>query len=129
MHQFAFQKRGNPIAFWRTRIPSFHRCPYTMIIPQRRGFLNGCFSSSLHTIRYGIVARHDGKDVDHNLTQGNWLDLCDAITCPFAITKHGEGYRLFTDVKVNDRWCAVGVDVKNIGKGMEINSIKNRFWV
>jgi hypothetical protein len=40
------------------------------------------------SIGYSVIARHNGKDADHNLTEKNWLDLLDLtekIKEPFAI--------------------------------------------
>ncbi|GMO29415.1 MAG: hypothetical protein Ta2B_10380 [Termitinemataceae bacterium] len=47
------------------------------------------------SIKYGAITRHVGKDSEHNLTEKNWNELSEKITKPVAITKHGEGYRLF----------------------------------
>ncbi|MDR2193465.1 MAG: hypothetical protein LBP19_03225 [Treponema sp.] len=85
--------------------------------------LRGDFFSA----RYGVVARHDGKDNDHTLTEQNWIDLCEKITWPFAITRHGGGFRLFTDVKVDGHNVVVGVEVKNAGKDIVVNSIITAF--
>ena len=81
------------------------------------------------TVRYGVIARHSGKDPDHTLTKENWTELCSKITEPFAIAKYRDGFRLFTDVTINNRFVAVGVDVKSIGQDMEINSISTAFGV
>ncbi|MDR2535534.1 MAG: hypothetical protein LBD29_05825, partial [Treponema sp.] len=84
-------------------------------------------SGDYFSVRFGVVSRHERKDEDHNLTEQNWIDLTEAITKPFAIAKHGEGFRLFTGVKTNGKFIAVGVDVKNIGKGIEVNSVSTVF--
>jgi hypothetical protein len=83
--------------------------------------LNGQYFS----VRYGVISRHMGKDKDHQLSEKNWLDLIDEIVKPFAIAKYG--YRLFTCVKVNGKYTAVGVDVKTIGKEIEVNSVTTAF--
>ncbi len=65
------------------------------------------------------------------LTEKQWEELPDAIQKPFAITRFGEkenGYRLYTTMK-NDKGetIVVGVDVKNIGRNLEVNSISTIF--
>ena len=79
------------------------------------------------SIRYGVIARHKNKDADHNLTEQNWIDLCNVITKPLAIAKYGEGYRLFTSVKTDGKYIVVGVDIKNIEKGSDVNSVSTAF--
>ena len=79
------------------------------------------------SVRYGVISRHLGKDPDHALEEKDWINLCEEITVPFAIAYHGEGYRLFTNVKINETFIAVGVNVKNPGKGLEVNSIMTAF--
>ena len=74
-----------------------------------------------------MITRHLGKDEDHALSEDNWIDLCDAITKPFAIAKYGNGFRLFTLVTMNDRFVIVGVNVKSVAKGMEVNAISTAF--
>jgi hypothetical protein len=85
--------------------------------------LNGQYFS----VRYGVISRHAGKDIDHQLSEKNWLDLIDEIVKPFAIAKYGEGYRLFTSVKVNGKYTAIGVDVKTIGREIRVNSVTTAF--
>jgi hypothetical protein len=84
-------------------------------------------SGSYFSIRYGVIARHSGKDTNHNLSEENWQDICDKIVSPFAISKYVRGFRLFLDTKVNNRWTVTGIDVKNIGKNLEINAITTAF--
>jgi hypothetical protein len=84
-------------------------------------------SGEYFSVRYGVISRHTGKDDDHNLSEEAWEGLCDAITDPFAIAKHGEGYRFFTSVKLGEKYIAVGVDVKNIGQGIDVNSVSTAF--
>jgi hypothetical protein len=79
------------------------------------------------SIRYGIITRHKRKDADHNLTVENWKALCDVIKKPFAIARYKTGYRLFTDVKMSNHFVSVGVDIRNIGRGIEVNAIKTAF--
>ena len=83
------------------------------------------------TIKYGVLSRHAGKDASHLLTEKQWEELPDAIQKPFAITRFGEkenGYRLYTTMK-NDKGetIVVGVDVKNTGRNLEVNSISTIF--
>ncbi|MDR1219684.1 MAG: hypothetical protein LBK73_08765 [Treponema sp.] len=85
--------------------------------------LNGQYFS----VRYGVISRHMGKDKDHQLSEKNWLDLIDEIVKPFAIAKYGDGYRLFTSVRVNDKYTVAGVDVKTIGRGIRVNSVTTAF--
>jgi len=85
--------------------------------------LTGVFFS----IKYGVISRHLGKDVDHSLSEENWNEMCFAIKKPFAIAKYKEGFRLFTTVKTRGKYVAVGVNVKSVGKGIEVNSICTAF--
>lgn len=43
---------------------------------------------------YGAISHHKGKDEDHNLTEQEWIDLCEAIKRPFAITTYEDGHNL-----------------------------------
>ena len=79
------------------------------------------------SVRYGVISRHLGKDENHYLNEKNWIDLCEKIIDPFAIARYKKGYRLFTDVKVNGVFTAVGVNVNNHGKGIEVNSVVTAF--
>ena len=83
------------------------------------------------TIKYGVLSRHAGKDSSHSLTEKEWKELPNALQKPFAITRFGEkenGYRLYTTMK-NDKGetIVVGVDVKNTGRNLEVNSISTIF--
>jgi hypothetical protein len=81
------------------------------------------------SVRYGVISRHAGKDDDHNLTEQNWIDLCGEITQPFAITKHGDGFNIFLNIKVNDNWVLAGTIVQIAGKNIEINVVRTAFGV
>ena len=83
------------------------------------------------TIKYGVLSRHAGKDSSLSLTEKEWKELPNALQKPFAITRFGEkenGYRLYTTMK-NDKGetIVVGVDVKNTGRNLEVNSISTIF--
>jgi hypothetical protein len=78
-------------------------------------------------VRYGVISRHFGKDPDHNLTAEHWKALTEEITRPFAISEYGNGFRLFTNVKIGDKWIIAGVDVKNMARNIEINNIATAF--
>ncbi|MDR1095748.1 MAG: hypothetical protein LBL31_05115 [Spirochaetaceae bacterium] len=84
-------------------------------------------SGDYFSVRYGVITRHKRKDADHNLTAENWKCLCGAITRPFSIARHGNGYRLFTDVKINKRFICAVVDVRSIGHGLEVNALQTAF--
>lgn len=83
------------------------------------------------TIAYGTIARHFGKDKSHNLTQQEWMQLPDALKTPFAITRlrdKKDAYRIYTELKnTNEEYVVVGVDVKNAGRDLEVNSIATVF--
>ena len=83
------------------------------------------------TIKYGVLSRHAGKDDSHSLTENQWEELPDALQKPFAITRFGgkdKGYRLYTTMKnENGETIVVGVDVKNVGRDMEVNAISTIF--
>ena len=77
------------------------------------------------------MSRHAGKDDSHSLTEKQWEELPDALQKPFAITRFGgkdKGYRLYTTMKnENGETIVVGVDVKNVGRDMEVNAISTIF--
>ncbi|EJX07704.1 hypothetical protein EVA_04186, partial [gut metagenome] len=81
------------------------------------------------TIRYGVVARHFGKDGSHNFTIDEWQQLPNIIQTPFAITKYKDrGYRIYTTLQTKkDEYIVIGVDVKNAGRDLEINAISTIF--
>jgi hypothetical protein len=79
------------------------------------------------TVRYGVISRHFEKDANHNVSAHQWKQLCKEITRPFAIAKYNEGFRLFINLKINNNWAVVGVDIKNPTRGLEINSISTVF--
>ncbi|MDR1468198.1 MAG: hypothetical protein LBT00_02770 [Spirochaetaceae bacterium] len=79
-------------------------------------------------ISYGAIARHNGKDDDHNLKKGDWIELSNKIAKPFAVaTYKNTGYRLFIDLKVNGKWTVAGIEVRNIGKNRNINAVTTVF--
>ena len=79
------------------------------------------------SVRYGVIARHKGKNANHNLSVQNWVDICDEITRPFAIVKHKGGCRMFVNVKVNNNFAAIGIDVKKVERNIEVNSVSTVF--
>lgn len=88
------------------------------------------------TVSYGVLARHFGKDDAHDLTEEEWAQLPDAIQHPFAVSEYypdgkesgmQRGYRLYTTIKKGNGYIVVGVDVKNMGRDLEINSISTVF--
>jgi hypothetical protein len=78
-------------------------------------------------IRYGVISRHFGKDANHNISAGQWKQLAQEITRPFAISKYNDGFRLFINLKLNNNWTAVGVDIKNPARDLEINAVTTVF--
>ena len=88
------------------------------------------------TIRYGVIARHYGKDSEHKLPQEIWEQLPQTILHPFAITKYYEdenkqkqkGYRLYTALQfTNGSYIVVSAEVKNAGRDIEVNAINTIF--
>ena len=84
------------------------------------------------TIRAGVVLRHNGKDASHAITAQEWVGIADALTNkkPVLVEKYGEkdgSYRVWTEATINGNVAVVGVDVKNAGKNMEVNSITTAF--
>ena len=83
------------------------------------------------TIRYGVIARHFGKDSSHNLTEDEWEQLPKALTNPFAITRLSDkdnSYRIYTSlITAKGEYVVVGVDVKNAGRDIEVNAIATVF--
>ena len=83
------------------------------------------------TIKYGVIARHIGKDSSHTLTESDWEQLPNALQSPFAIAKltdKEDAYRLYTTLQTQSgEFVVVGVDVKNAGREIEVNSISTVF--
>ena len=88
-------------------------------------------SGERFTIRYGVIARHFGKDGSHNLSEEEWEQLPAALTHPFAISRLSDkekGYRIYTNLKTGKgEYVVVGVDVKNAGRDIEVNAIATLF--
>ena len=119
------QKQGKPTAS-RMFQRSFFTVAETPEFMKRYGLTGEKF-----TIAYGTIARHFGKDSSHNLTQQEWRQLPDALKTPFAITRlrdKKDAYRIYTELKNTDgEYVVVGVDVKNAGQNLEVNSIATVF--
>lgn len=94
------------------------------------GITGDSFSLSFKNIK-----THMRKDADHNLTAKEWHELPEAIKKPFLITTYGdeEGrYRLYTSIKVGNKFAVVGIDVIKTNQGkdkpmLEVNRIKTVF--
>ncbi len=83
------------------------------------------------TIRYGVIARHLGKDSSHTLTERDWEQLPQALQNPFAISKltdKDDSYRIYTTLQTEGgEFVVVGADVKNAGREIEVNAISTVF--
>lgn len=86
------------------------------------------------TISYGTISKHVGKDGAHRLNEDVWLKLPEAIVDPFAISEYYDdkaeimrGFRIYTVIEFENGFVVVGVDVKNMGKNLEVNSISTVF--
>ncbi len=88
-------------------------------------------TGSKFTIRYGVIARHFGKDGSHDFTKSEWEQLPKALEKPFAITRLADkenGFRIYTTLKTEKgEYVIVGVDVKNAGRDVEVNAIATLF--
>ena len=88
-------------------------------------------TGSKFTIRYGVIARHFGKDGSHDFTQSEWEQIPHAIEHPFAVTQlknKEKGFRIYTALKTEKgEYVVVGVNVKNAGRDMEVNAIATMF--
>lgn len=88
-------------------------------------------SGDKFTIKYGVISRHIGKDGSHDLSQEDWDKLPQALQNPFAIarlTDKDNAYRIYTSLQTsNGEYIVVGVDVKNAGREIEVNSISTVF--
>ena len=80
-------------------------------------------SGDFFSIRYGVISRHLGKDLDHNLTEQNWLDFKKEIIDPIIITKFDKGYRLYVLINSSVIPIAIGINKKTVRQGLEVNSI------
>ena len=83
------------------------------------------------TIKYGVIARHLGKDSSHTLTERDWEQLPQALQNPFAISKltdKDDSYRIYTTLQTEGgEFVVVGADVKNAGREIEVNAISTVF--
>ena len=87
------------------------------------------------TLPFKSIKTHMGKDADHNLTAYEWHEIPEAIKKPFLITTYGDKggkFRLYTSVKVGEKFAVVGVDVVKVNKRkdvpmLELNRIKTVF--
>jgi hypothetical protein len=77
------------------------------------------------SIRYGVITHHKGKDADHDLSEENWKDLCDAITNPLEILQQDKNrYGILVNIKVNNKNLFIVADIKSVGRdNIKINSI------
>ncbi|MBQ9205579.1 MAG: hypothetical protein IJ158_02565 [Treponema sp.] len=79
------------------------------------------------TIRYGVITHHKKKDSDHDFTTDEWKQICKKTADPFAVERYENGFNLFLDLKHNDNYVLVGVEVKNTGKKHFVNAVKTIF--
>ena len=82
------------------------------------------------TMSYGVISRHLNKDKGHKLTPEVWKQLPQALQTPFAVTeytKKNRAYRIYTTLQLENGWVVVGVDVKNMGRDIDVNSISTVF--
>ncbi len=83
------------------------------------------------TIKYGVIARHIGKDNSHTLTARDWEQLPEALQNPFAIsrlTDKEDSYRIYTTLQTaGGEYVVVGADVKNAGREIEVNAVSTVF--
>ncbi len=90
------------------------------------------------TISYSVIARHIGKDRDHDIPIEVWEQLSNALLTQFCITLYYKsledkrknkpaGFRIYTAIMMNGGFIAVGVEIKNTGMNMEVNSISTIF--
>jgi hypothetical protein len=91
---------------------------------REKGLRGDCFS-----VRYGLISHKKGKDTDHNLSENDWISLCDAITHPFAIAKNDDGFNLYTTIQRGGKWVMVGVLVKPQKNDCSINAVRTVFFV
>lgn len=93
------------------------------------------FSGEGFTVSYGVISNHITKDSDHELNEKVWEAIPSAIVSPFAITKYYyddthsrmKGYRIYTVIPVGIGYVVVGVDVKNMARGIDVNSLSTVF--
>ena len=83
------------------------------------------------SIKYGVIARHLGKDSSHTLTERDWEQLPQALQNPFAISKltdKEDSYRIYTTLQTESgEFVVVGADVKNAGREIEVNAVSTVF--
>ena len=92
-------------------------------------------SGDKFTVKYGTISSHFKKDTDHTMTKEAWYNLPQALARPMFVTQYGDKsnkFRIYTSIKIGNRYVIVGVDVikSNQGKDkpmIEINSIRTVF--
>ena len=92
-------------------------------------------SGERFTLSFKNIKTHLGKDPDHNLTAQEWHELPSALKHPFLVTSYGKEkgkFRLYTTIKVGNKFAVVGVDVVRVNQGkgvpmLELNRIKTVF--
>ena len=92
-------------------------------------------SGERFALSFKNIKTHLGKDADHNLTAKEWHELPSALKHPFLVTSYGNKdgkFRLYTTIKVGDKFAVVGVDVVRVNQGrgvpmLELNRIKTVF--
>ncbi len=89
-------------------------------------------SGDYFTIRIGVLTKHDGKDIDHTISPEQLATIASQITQPIAVMKlDGSGnersYRVWLGAILNGKFTAVGVDVKNAGRDIDVNEIRTVF--
>lgn len=90
--------------------------------------LNGLGIKGDIAISTTTVGNRHTKNAAHNLTSQDWYDVINDLNTPLAITKYGDGYRIYTHIKIDgNKSICVGVEVRKVGRGVEITNIKTAF--
>lgn len=83
------------------------------------------------SIRYGTINRHKGKDSDHNFTADEWKQICKEIANPNNEVEIYNGkknaFKMMLGIVKNGKKVRVGVDVKSVGRNLEVNTVSTVF--
>ena len=79
--------------------------------------------------RAAVNKRHS-RDTAHRLTEEEWIDVFESINNPLCISEYlkvKNGFRVYTQVEHNGENVCVGLEVRPIGRGIEISKVSTVF--
>ena len=80
--------------------------------------------------KYVLDEKRHSRDALHNLSDEEWLQVLEAINTPIAICRYRnrkKSYRVYTDVKKQEKNICVGLDINSIGRNIMVSNISTVF--